>query len=498
MPIDDVPSTSHDPELFFAIVSPIGTPSEKFISALNSALVTFGYKPKVIKLSEKLEELARASEFEIPLRHTDRKAALMSFGDDLCLRSDLHSAIAVLGVLDVLKYRKAVHEANGVDEELDTAPVPRTAYILDSLKRPAEVKLLKYIYGDRLIVFGLQSDRDIRRESLVTSLRTYRGANDAELQDEARRLIDRDFQEFSDKSHGQDVLRTFPMADVFVDVDAGIDYQVRKVLKLLFDDPDYEEPTVAEMGMRLAKIAATRSPELGRKVGAVLMRDDGSVAGMGANVHPTRAGSPELDASAINIRDLVLDTLDRLGSDHLNDAALTRLGADRIEFANALIDSNLKDSEIANLTEFMPPVHAEMNALLEAIRNQASVLGTTVYVTAAPCHNCAKHLFGLGLNVQYIEPYPKSRVEDMYGASSAAKIRPFTGIAPGQFDRLFLGVGKRKNRDGLRIVWSDSDRAAAHPKVRPDVEAAISQREAAAVQLLDPGVLIQKSGAESD
>jgi hypothetical protein len=41
-----------------------------------------------------------------------------------------------------------------------------------------------------------------------------------------------------------------------------------------------------------------------------------------------------------------------------------------------------------------------------------------MYVTAFPCHYCARHIVAAGIDeVQFIEPYPKSRALDLHGDS---------------------------------------------------------------------------------
>lgn len=42
-------------------------------------------------------------------------------------------------------------------------------------------------------------------------------------------------------------------------------------------------------------------------------------------------------------------------------------------------------------------IHAEMNALRYMAREGISTKGATLYITHAPCINCAKHLAGIGL-----------------------------------------------------------------------------------------------------
>ncbi|WP_232293122.1 anti-phage dCTP deaminase [Stigmatella aurantiaca] len=141
------------------------------------------------------------------------------------------------------------------------------------------------------------------------------------------------------------------------------------------------------------------------------------------------------------------------------------------KLSNAQQDSlrkALKKSRIGSLLEFSRAVHAEMDVLLSAARQGASTQGCRLFVTTFPCHYCARHIVGAGVDeVQFIEPYPKSRALDLHDDSittvaknwippsapvrkdsekeSAVRkvlFRPFTGVAPRMYARAFL-----KDRD---------------------------------------------------
>jgi len=124
-----------------------------------------------------------------------------------------------------------------------------------------------------------------------------------------------------------------------------------------------------------------------------------------------------------------------------------------------------------------------MSALMDALKRGNSIAGATVYVTAFPCHNCAKHMVALGLKVKYLEPYPKSRASAMYGPTVADNFLPFTGIAPLRYQQLFNVTDERKNPDGSRKSWSAADKRAAQPKVDALLyQTGIAMREASAVK----------------
>ncbi|UJP64132.1 deoxycytidylate deaminase [Mongoliitalea daihaiensis] len=51
-------------------------------------------------------------------------------------------------------------------------------------------------------------------------------------------------------------------------------------------------------------------------------------------------------------------------------------------------------------------IHAEQNAILYAVKNNASVDGSTLYVTLAPCLACARIIYSMGITkVVYLYSY---------------------------------------------------------------------------------------------
>lgn len=257
---------------------------------------------------------------------------------------------------------------------------------------------------------------------------------------------------------------------------------MQRVLNRLFGSPEYDLPTLAEYGMHLAHVSRTRSPELGLKVGAAVVTDEYAVLSLGANSHPVPSGTPAYDASMLDIHELVLDTLNRLSREALSDVAMTRLEEDGRRYVAELLGGVLRRARVRDLTEFQPTVHAEMNALLDALRRGVSLERATMYVTAYPCHNCAKHLLAIGLPVRYIEPYPKSRAQAMFGDTVTASFLPFTGIAPRRYEALFVDDADRKNPDGTRKPWGSDEKHTAQPRVDAKIDQrGIADREDAAI-----------------
>ena len=119
-----------------------------------------------------------------------------------------------------------------------------------------------------------------------------------------------------------------------------------------------------------------------------------------------------------------------------------------------------------------------MSALLDADRRGVAVQGATLYTTTFPCHNCARHIVGAGIDrVVFIEPYTKSRAEQLHADSIAiaraqhiegkVNLVPFVGVAPRRYGEMFdaatrekLGHLARKDEAGRKV---DFDKRSASP-----------------------------------
>lgn len=109
-----------------------------------------------------------------------------------------------------------------------------------------------------------------------------------------------------------------------------------------------------------------------------------------------------------------------------------------------------------------------MEAILSCGRSNNSTIGTTLYCTTFPCHNCAKHIIAAGImRVVYVEPYSKSKAFEFHhdsiaesGIDGKVTFEPFVGVGPRSFLNVFsmtLGNGRnirRKDTQGKTIDWS--------------------------------------------
>lgn len=78
-------------------------------------------------------------------------------------------------------------------------------------------------------------------------------------------------------------------------------------------------------------------------------------------------------------------------------------------FSNISLNNSLTHSEFNNRYE----VHAEMNAILFALKNNINIDGATCYITHQPCWNCTKHLAAAGVKkIIYINRWDKMNEEE--------------------------------------------------------------------------------------
>jgi hypothetical protein len=107
---------------------------------------------------------------------------------------------------------------------------------------------------------------------------------------------------------------------------------------------------------------------------------------------------------------------------------------------------------VLDITEYGRAVHAEMDALLTCARSGVSPVGSLLFTTTFPCHNCTRHIVASGVSrVFYIEPYAKSRAAELHDDAIVVEEKaryedrhrqrvpftPFVGVGPRRYFDLF-------------------------------------------------------------
>jgi cytidine deaminase len=464
---DATPAEEPGPELFFALVYPVGTDAELVVETLSDALIDVGYHPHVLHL---IDELApSAQEQDVFKRYMKR----MDEGNDLRLRCKRPDAFALYYGSQITKYRASTFAER--EDPLDRTN-SRWAYIIRSLKRPEEIDALRAMYGDALIVLAAHSPRSARSERLtwvIGTSGTEAGSPEAR-RPHADTLIARDETEAEDLEFGQRVSDAFPKADIFVDANhkETLKLSITRFIDTLFGY-SFHTPTRAEYGMFHAQGAALRSADLSRQVGAAIANQDGEIIALGMNEVPKGGGGLYWeDDAGPDHRDFTLsEDVGRTIKRKALRQVLERLyGKGWLkEKPEAILDSawsEVSGTELMNVTEYGRGVHAEMAAIVDAARRGISVADCTLYTTTFPCHVCARHIVAAGIKqLVYNEPYPKSlarflhvdsiAIDDVGPSPRRTNFVPFVGLAPHLYVRLFRSEkGARRDPDtDAPIKW---------------------------------------------
>lgn len=486
-PIESSPPTR--PELVIALVCPLGARIDALEESIPKALEQFKYTTEHIRLSDLLRDLASWTDEadrteEARLENRQRHAAdFREIGG--------FDALARAAIMEIRKRRSAMtgspdRAASGV------------AYLLRQIKRPEEIRCLRRVYGPSLLVIAGHAPEEVRTDYLAGRLaRTAGKASPGDIdKNKARMLINTDHSDDSsadDKSRfGQNTRDAYPLADFFVDLSAGAGGSVRRFLDLIFGHP-FHSPTAEEIAMHQANAMSLRSSDERRQVGAVIVKRtprgamldqfaDATVVASGMNEVPRRQGGYYWDSESPDGRDQYLrygshsfDREEQIKSTAVGEIA-ERLRANKwlapevadlsaTDLRNRLLKL-LDRTQFSSISEFMRQVHAEMAAIVDAAMRGVPVRECELYVTAFPCHGCAKHIIAAGITkVVFLEPYPKSRAEalhreeialDPWPRSSAGDrvlFIPFTGVAPRQFGGLF-SMTTRGRKHGLSLeAW---------------------------------------------
>jgi deoxycytidylate deaminase len=518
-------------EVIIAFVAAVGVDLDPVEDAAKRKLTEMGYETVTIRLTRDIIPAITQTNGSTGKPEFNRYWDMMNEGNNA--REAFGSDVLALGVAsEIAKKRR---EFSGGQRKI--------AYIVRSLKHPDEVMRLRDIYPRGFYLFAVQASAESRRYYLMHK-------KDMSKSD-ANRLMDRDRKEAD--AHGQHNVDTYHLADFFLctqdESDQGVSWgkaviqgNMSRFIEIIFGHPN-RTPTFGEHSMFIAFTSALRSADLSRQVGAVITKNR-EILSLGANDCPSPLGGlywPFFSRDTLRVEDVPggRDYMRKGDSNRKQLLALRKqifqkavtefndvvekgtwrkgLGnQQQIEFASVQrglekellvsLDKLLAKSPIADLTEFGRVVHAEMEALLSCGRKGVSTVGTTLFSTTFPCHNCAKHIVAAGVKkVVFIEPYLKSKaltlhpdsidiaypnplLDDSKRKAGIVAFEPFVGVGPRRFFDLFsmaLGSGsemKRKDEDsGDAKVWFQDQ---AEPRLQMS-KLSFPQREAASAEVFN-------------
>ena len=456
--------SSHDArrlELVFGVVGPTGIDIDHVVDVLTRELRSMDYASDTVHLSHLiLKKLNHDGVFGSEYERID---TLMKMGTHLKDKADQPDMVARFAIQAVRAFRKRKAD-----------PSLGRAYIVRSFKRKEEVALFRSIYGEQFILISLYSPKESRIEYVRRRLGPTMKLGELDAGGLSKRLSDRDYQE-DGVNNGQQVGKTFPLADYFVNTDSRpqLEADLHRLVRLTFGDP-YISPTKEEEGMFFAQAAALRSLDLSRQVGACINVPTSDSHSPGGKAVPRAGGGlywaadkdvardaeVGFDSNVIIKRHILEDALDRLGrAGWLNASIKDRPISELLSEALLVEGAFLEESTFYDVIEYGRAVHAEMAAITAAARSGIKIEGGTLYCTTFPCHICARHIVSAGLRrVLFVEPYEKSRVRDLYPDSIAIEPRveidsrvsfcAFTGTAPRRYMDFFQSRGSKKKKDG--------------------------------------------------
>ena len=232
-------------------------------------------------------------------------------------------------------------------------------YVIDSIRNPAEVEILRR--RKDFLLLCVDASQVVRFERSLLRARECAPMTFEEFVREEERELQ------SDDPAKQQLIATRKMADVVVMNDGTVPelhqklYEILPALMSNFDRPDWDE-----YFLNIAKVVASRSNCIKRKVAAIIVRDR-RIISTGYN------GTPR-------------------GARNCNEGGCPR--------CNSMAQSG------ASLEQCLC-CHGEENAITQAAYHGISLKGATLYSTFAPCLLCTKMIINSGIiEVVYNQDYP--------------------------------------------------------------------------------------------
>ncbi len=234
-----------------------------------------------------------------------------------------------------------------------------SCYVVDSIRNPAEVEALR---GRKdFLLLAVKADQIVRFQR--SCLRGREGATQSfeQFADEEARELD------SNDPASQQLIATERMADIVVQNNSSLEDLHSAMDKLMARlQGDFRRPDWDEYFMNIARVVASRSNCIKRKVAAIIVKDK-RVISTGYN------GTPR-------------------GARNCSEGGCPR--------CNSMTESGTALEECLCS-------HGEENAIIQAAYHGTSVKGAILYTTFAPCLLCTKMIINSGIvEVVYNEDYP--------------------------------------------------------------------------------------------
>lgn len=253
-------------------------------------------------------------------------------------------------------------------------------YVIDSIRNPAEVEELKKL--GRFFLFYVTAPSETRFERIKSRQRE----EDPQTYD-AFAQIEKMEMENTDKTK-QNLKGTFVLADKKLTNDGSfsdLDDRIDALLAELSDEFRLSRPSWDEYFMKIAKMVATRSNCMKRKVAAIIVKDK-RIISTGYN------GTPR-------------------GTKNCSEGGCPR--------CNGFSESG------KNLEECLCS-HGEENAIVQASYHGISIKDSSIYTTFSPCLYCTRMIINAGIKeVVYNVDYAMAETPMQLLKDAGVKVRQY-------------------------------------------------------------------------
>jgi dCMP deaminase len=274
---------------------------------------------------------------------------------------------------------RAARGAGGLAQVLAERLVPDRNYVVDSIRHPAEVEVLRSRTSSFRLIWVTAAD-----ETRLERIRARGRSGDPQTLADLRRLEGRELG--SDDPNAQQLLAVRDLADFTIENDGSLEELQAKVQEMLERSYFFERPGWDEYFMAIARVVASRSNCVKRKVAAVITKDR-RIISTGYN------GTPR-------------------GTPNCNEGGCPR--------CNGFAEGGTRLDECLCS-------HGEENAITQAAYHGVNVNGGTLYTTFSPCLTCTKMIINAGLTeVVYNVDYPLGDVSLALLREAGVKVRQVT------------------------------------------------------------------------
>ena len=271
---------------------------------------------------------------------------------------------------------RAKRGPGGLAEILAEQLLPDRNYVIDSVRHPAEVEVLRARAG-RFQLWWVEADENVR----LPRMRERGRGGDPQTLEQLRAIEGRELG--SADPAAQQLLAVQSLADATVRNDGALADLHAQVQVLLERSLFFERPSWDEYFMSIARVVASRSNCVKRKVAAVITRDR-RIISTGYN------GTPR-------------------GTLNCNEGGCPRCNS--FAAGGTRLDECLCS-------------HGEENAITQAAYHGVSLKGGTVYTTMSPCLICTKMIINAGLEeVVYNTDYPLGETSLNLLGEAGVKVR---------------------------------------------------------------------------